>query len=640
MFCSNCGKEMADGMHFCPECRTPTGGIVGASVQAFGQPKVQGKGIYAETDFETLRQMVEKGNRSKKGWKTIGKVLALLYLLLMVRGFINGVESVLNGNAGIWYVVSGMSAMVLVACGLVYVFLEIVLPVVQVKKAYYAEEYLKLIHVENNRDLLKALEQLKCSAIKKAYMDENGKVCLQGRKSKHTFETREGVIVLISEKDNYKTALERETIAGSLLKFLASDAPVNAYEKERNNAKLSGMNKILAIVALISGVIVIFGVVNPDLMDGQRKYIRMVTEAAPQSYPDITYGEVFETFFGDCSWTYFKSEDGQDVVEFHGSCYYDGEEAEVTMQFLVSYEEGKWQLYTITINDEPQPEFIQMLMLEKIFESYEMGDESQNLQIEDSNNTDNDMDMGENGVDSITGDDMTEQGTMEHTREEQDTTDYMLGILFPILSQGYTENSLCPVMVTLENENGDDIVSGTYEEMIASCINDGITMYAAPVMYNGSIITATKWDAPDEMWYDGLLTYDQFLSEVDWICRTYTESGAQSIYTSGSWDIMNALAGKWSDGMHNISISIFSDASFYNAYDEIGTFNMEETGVSGTVTLLGTSDESLYVLCNMADGDKMELRYTSDGMLEVEIASEAYGIGENTYLTCIERFES
>lgn len=630
MFCSKCGKEIADGMRFCPECGAPVGGETGAGVQVFCQPKTQGKGISAETDFEALRQVVEKGNRSEKIWKNIGRVLAFLYLLLMLRGFGNSVKEVLNGNAGVWYIMSGMAAMVLLGCGLTFVFLEIVLPAVMGKKAFLAEEYLKLIHVESSRDLLKALEQLKCSAIKRTYMDENGNACVQGRKSKHTFETIEGKLVLISGKDNYKTALERETIAGNLLKSLAPDAPVNAYEKEWDNVRLSRMNKILAVVALLSGVIVIWGILNPESMSGQQKYISLVKESAPQSYPDITYGEAFEAFFGDGSWNYFKSSDEQDVVEFRGKCYYDGEAAEVTIQYLVSYEEGTGQLYTVAINNEPQPEFIQLLMFEEIFESYVTGDESKNLQF-------GEVESGEKN-DARTGEDVSEQGIAEQAESEQNTAVYTAEITFPILSQGYTENSLCPVMVTLETES--DVVSGTYEEMLASCIDDGVTMYAPPVMYDGLITTSTKWDAPDELWYDGLLTYDQFLSIVKCMCRIYAESATDSIYTSTSWDTVNALAGKWSDGIHNISISIYSDASFYYAYDEIGTFTIEETGASGTVELMGASNEGLYILCEMPDGAKMELWYTSDGMLEVKSPSYEFEMEENSYLTCIERFES
>lgn len=645
MFCSNCGKEITDGMRFCPACGAAVGSDVGAGAQVFGQPEVQRKGISVEKDFETLRQVIEKGNRSEKVWKNIGKILAFLYLLLMARGFVNSVKEVLNGDAGIWYIISGMAAMILIACGLAYVFTEIVLPAVKVKKTFYAEEYLKFIHVENGQDLMKALEQLKCSAVKRTYMDENGKVCVQGRKNKHTFESREGELVLISEKDNYKAALERETIAGSLLKFLAPDAPVNAYEKEQDNARLSRMNKVLAVFALISGALVIFGIVNPDGMEGQQKYIRMIKETAPQAYPDITYGEAFEAFFGDDSWNYFKSTDEQDVVEFHGKCQYDGEEAEVTIQYLVSYEEGTLQLYTMAINDEPQTEFVQLLMLEKIFESYEAGDGSQNLELEDlENETNTDVETGmdttEKKSDTETNGDAGKEDVTENPELAQDMAEYTSGIMFPILSRGYEDSGECPVMVTEENESGDDLESGTYEEMLASCINDGITMYASPNMYGGCIYTATKWDASTETWYDGLLTYDQFLSVVKWMCQTYSETGTDNIYTSASWEDLNALSGKWSDGDYRISLSVYSDASFYNAYDEVGTFSIEETGVSGKVQLLGESNGNLSILCETADGAEMELYYISDGRIEVKSVSDKYGIGEHTYLTCIERFES
>lgn len=104
--------------------------------------------------------------------------------------------------------------------------------------------------------------------------------------------------------------------------------------------------------------------------------------------------------------------------------------------------------------------------------------------------------------------------------------------------------------------------------------------------------------------------------------------------------MVDALSGRWSDEIYNISISIYSEASSYDVYDQIGTFDMKGAGVSGTVELLGHSGEDLYALCRTADGARMELHYTSDGMLEVKSVSDEYGIEENTCLTCIQRFES
>lgn len=78
---------------------------------------------------------------------------------------------------------------------------------------------------------------------------------------------------------------------------------------------------------------------------------------------------------------------------------------------------------------------------------------------------------------------------------------------YPILTRGY-EDAQCPVMVQKDGEYG------TYEEMIASCVNDGITMYSSPRLVNDTIYTATKHDALPDNWTTDLLSYDDFIETV------------------------------------------------------------------------------------------------------------------------------
>ena len=88
-------------------------------------------------------------------------------------------------------------------------------------------------------------------------------------------------------------------------------------------------------------------------------------------YPDSTYEEAFESFFKDCRWEYFKSTDDLDVVEFYGKCLYGGEEADITVQFVVSQEEGTFELYALLIDDEVQPELLKVSFVLDIFDDYE-----------------------------------------------------------------------------------------------------------------------------------------------------------------------------------------------------------------------------------------------------------------------------
>lgn len=630
MYCTNCGNKMEDGVLFCPSCgaavKKPKEDETGKNGADFIPQEKQKKGMNVQTDFEALRQMTEQGRRSEKVCRTIGKIFAVFYGILLVRGLINSVQFVLDGEAGVGYILSGTAALVLGACGLMYIFTEICLPVVHVKKAFYADEYLKLIRVEDRQELLNALDRMNCGVVKRAFLDENGNVCVQGKKCRHIFSVADGTVTLQSDKDNYKASLERETIAGTLLKFLAPDAPVNVYELERNNIEWGRRNIILAVVAAFCGVIVIVGAVNPDFMGGQQKYIRMIKEACPEVCPEVSYGEAFDAFFSDCSWTYFKSTDDQDVVEFRGTCYYDGEKTEVIMQFLLSMEDGTGRLYAMEMGGEPQNELMQMILMSKVYEGYITEDEPGVQQQDES---------GKNDAADLEEEMPPQEEELEVENQEPEAAS---NLMYPLLYQGYTDGAPCPVMVNDETET--DLAYGTYEEMLESCVDDGVTMYAAPSMYNGSIYLPTKWDAPEEEWYQGLLSYEQYLKLVSWMSSVQAQTGLNSFYTSIGWEEAGALSGLWSDGSSDVSISIYSDFSIASACDEIGVFQIEDAGISGSIQALGEGDGSMFFLCSMSDGESMELRYTVDGVIEVRSASGGFGIEPGTQLYCIERYES
>ena len=125
---------------------------------------------------------------------------------------------------------------------------------------------------------------------------------------------------------------------------------------------------ILAIAASISGCIFVLIALNPQWKEGQQQYIEFVKEGHPETYPNVSYGEAFETYFADCSWEYFESTAQQDVVEFHGTCLYGGENADVTIQFLLSYEEQTFEVYAMSINGEMQPDYVIGILLTDVFE--------------------------------------------------------------------------------------------------------------------------------------------------------------------------------------------------------------------------------------------------------------------------------
>lgn len=314
-------------------------------------------------------------------------ILMLVYVFFMVRGLLNMLQSVLDGKDDLTSFVLQVFVIILFTCGLLHIGLEIILPFIQGRKAVHAEEYLKYIQVNDRRALMHALGQMKCAAVKSVYMDEHGDVCVAGKKSKHTVTVQNGMPVITSKRDHYKAVLERETIAACLLKFLVPEAPVNAYENEKSNLQLSRMRLLLAIVASLSGLLLIVIAIVYATGDS---YINMIKNGYPELYPNITYREAFDAFFEECEWEYFESEDGRNVVEFHGYCMYGDEQVLITIQFLVYEDKGTFEIYTAAIDGEEQPALVYSLLLLKVFESYNGDGERGKLQLEDFISDEND----------------------------------------------------------------------------------------------------------------------------------------------------------------------------------------------------------------------------------------------------------
>lgn len=187
------------------------------------------------------------------------------------------------------------------------------------------------------------------------------------------------------------------------------------------------------------------------------------------------------------------------------------------------------------------------------------------------------------------------------------------GVTYPILLQGYVDGFPCPVMVN--DEANDELRSGTVEDMLYSCINDRVTMYASPNMYGGDIYLPTRWDAPDEEWYSGLLTYEQFIGIVNWMDVVYAESGIGNIYTFISRENVEPLAGEWINDNYEISISISSDWSYGYSYDLIGSCEID--GKEGQVLLIGSSDDSVFVFCVTSSKSWAVIGCANDGSVYI-----------------------
>lgn len=798
MFCTKCGKELDESILFCPVCGTPVPKENSSTYESWKTEETgvekgenQQSDIWVEKDFDELGKDIQKTSKSMIVCKAVGILLLIFFLFLMTKVTVSHIDSIVSGTDGLQDWLGNISALGLFACGIFYTLFEVVMPFVLTKKSVKSEKYMSLIRINDEQAFIQILNQLHCSAIKNVYQDADRNICIKGKRSKYVITIINKIPVMTAKKRNYKTVLEQETVAGNILKFLEPEAPVNALENEKTNSKLSVIKCILGILAVIFGGVFLWCVLWSQGILGGNKYVRFVKEACPEAYPDVSYGEAFGGFFGNCKWEYFQSEDNQDVVEFSGNCMYDDKTAVVKAQFLVSYDEGKGELYTMSINDEIQPELVQAMLLAKIFGGYGSGAGTNTLELEEelpddfdeegSEKTDkriSDQKIGEdtggqihryelllndltwtqayndcisrggylvqinsleeyqhiiqqiNGASmqdvhfylggrrsrsgrdyywintqnefesdslnpgkgswaaghwmknepSYSSDGDTEQyvslvyyqnewvlndvpedisvyypGTTgyicEYDEAEPEKTDGKgSGIVltpqprgksaastssldFPILFQGYLEYSPCPVMV--QDESGDVLRSGSYSEMLASCVDDGKTMYASPFYNNNQIMLPTRWDAPNDMWYDGLLSYDQFLFVVEWIAEEHDSNGVSELSTSADWEDVSNLSGRWNDGKRDISINVYSDWGSGQAYQEIANWICGDD--KGSIYLLGKSDRGVFVVCEAENGAWMVLRYNGDLVVD---SVNGFDVEKGTKFSCLEHFVS
>lgn len=91
-----------------------------------------------------------------------------------------------------------------------------------------------------------------------------------------------------------------------------------------------------------------------SVTDSENKYVLMVKDGYRENDPDLTYNKAFATFFGTPRWSYFESDEGQDVVEFTGDCTYQEAPVKARIQFVVDEENGTFEAAYLAFNEVPQ----------------------------------------------------------------------------------------------------------------------------------------------------------------------------------------------------------------------------------------------------------------------------------------------
>ena len=154
----------------------------------------------------------------------------------------------------------------------------------------------------------------------------------------------------------------------------------NQQEMFTNNPEISEILSIgqpprkKSIVGRIMGIIAVIAVVTVVIIalsgSSKNKYVDFVKSGHPNLYPNTNYGEAFGAFFSNPKWKYFKSDNGQDVVEFSGGCSYQGAEVTATLQFILDYEDGTFETGAFDMNGVPQIQLVTNAIISKVFEEY------------------------------------------------------------------------------------------------------------------------------------------------------------------------------------------------------------------------------------------------------------------------------
>ena len=98
------------------------------------------------------------------------------------------------------------------------------------------------------------------------------------------------------------------------------------------------------------------------------RYVQMVRNGSPMTWPNVTYDEAFSNFFGSPRWTHFVSDDGLQVVQFTGDMEYGGSPVNALIQFVVDMESGTFDATFLSFNEVPQTQLMLLTLINTVFD--------------------------------------------------------------------------------------------------------------------------------------------------------------------------------------------------------------------------------------------------------------------------------
>lgn len=159
---------------------------------------------------------------------------------------------------------------------------------------------------------------------------------------------------------------------------------VNSTDNDKVIKSVSGKSKFTLVAIALGVILLIFSASSPD--DSTTSTNSSVATVATNVYVQTvqtanladsgyTYQEVFDSFFTNPHWEYFKSKEGYNIVEFTGESIYKENDVKIKVQYIITNETEttlEWELGYYDIDGVPQDLLTFDGMIYAAIESYEV----------------------------------------------------------------------------------------------------------------------------------------------------------------------------------------------------------------------------------------------------------------------------
>lgn len=251
-------------------------------------------------------------------------------------------------------------------------------------------------NIISSEELMQLVRNMNCFLVKQIYYNEEGNVEVHAKYGRHCLKLENGIIHVIRSKEdtkrNYNYVVEENAILDYIAKEENHGLQINPYTKYKKAIRLTKLHT--ASIFLTFGAMFLALVLY--LTPSGNEYIEMVKNGTPNDSNEITYGEALDNFFSEPDWKYYKTSDGEKIVEFTGNCKYHGESAELCFQFHISDDNESFTIEHFEIDGKSKSIWSAGAALEAAFSDYRKDhgiesssqNESDNDSIDDADKTD------------------------------------------------------------------------------------------------------------------------------------------------------------------------------------------------------------------------------------------------------------